>query len=115
MTRITRIGRAAKLLWLAACCGLALFTPVSGGEEVSAADSGDWPQFLGPQRDGICREAVKLIESWPAEGPKEMWRVSGGVGMAGLAIRGDHLCTLVQKEGQQWLIALDPKTGKQKW
>jgi hypothetical protein len=45
----------------------------------------DWQQFLGPQRNGISAE-TGLMEKWPAGGPKEVWRVPGGVGMSGLAI-----------------------------
>src|SRR5215471_18744564 len=66
----------------------------------------DWPQFLGPQRNGISAE-TGVIENWQEGGPKEVWRAKGGVGMAGLAISGGKLATLVQKEGQQWLILLD--------
>jgi len=117
MTRMARMKAAeTKMSWLrAACAGVTLFMAVLANGAVWAADTSEWPQFLGPQRDGISREAVKLLDSWPDEGPKEVWRVSGGVGMAGLAVRRDQLCTLVQIEGQQWLIALDAKTGKQKW
>jgi outer membrane protein assembly factor BamB len=116
MARMLRIGTVARSLsWWATCCGVAVVTVAVSTQRLSAADSPDWPQFLGPQRDGICREAVKLLDSWPADGPKEVWRASGGVGASGLAIRGDQLCTLAQKDGQQWLLALDPKTGKQKW
>jgi outer membrane protein assembly factor BamB len=77
-----------------------------------AAD--DWPQFLGPNRNGVSL-ATDLMETWPAGGPKEVWRVPGGVGMSGIAISGSHLCTLVQRDGQQWLAAHDPATGKQQW
>jgi outer membrane protein assembly factor BamB len=78
----------------------------------SAAD--DWPQFLGPDRTGISRERG-LLDAWPPEGPKEIWRVPGGGGMAGLAINGGWLVTLVQKDAQQWLVALDAKSGKPQW
>ena len=74
----------------------------------------DWPQFLGPNRNGISSE-TGLIDAWPAGGVKEVWRASGGVGMSGLAIQGGRLVTLVQNDGQQWLIALDAKTGQPQW
>jgi outer membrane protein assembly factor BamB len=74
----------------------------------------DWPQFLGPNRNGVSAE-TGLLEAWPQGGPKEVWRVAGGVGMSGLAIAGPRLCTLVQKDGQQFLIGIDVKTGEQKW
>jgi len=80
----------------------------------SVISAADWPQFLGPARNGISSE-TGLMKTWPADGPKEVWRVKGGVGMSGMAISGGKLMTLVQKDGQQWLLALDAKTGKNLW
>jgi len=79
---------------------------------LAAAD--DWPQILGPNRTGISTESG-LLNRWPAGGVKEIWRAAGGVGMSGLAISRDGLVTLVQKDGKQWLIALDAKSGKSRW
>ncbi|MEI8022100.1 MAG: PQQ-binding-like beta-propeller repeat protein, partial [Schlesneria sp.] len=79
-----------------------------------ANDKYDWPQFLGPNRNGISRE-TGLIEKWPAGGPQEVWRVSGGVGMSGLVISRGRVVTLVQKEGEQQLVSLDALTGKTVW
>jgi outer membrane protein assembly factor BamB len=79
-----------------------------------AAKPGDWPQFLGPTRDGISAE-TGLIDEWPAGGWKPLWRKPGGVGMAGLSVSGGRLITLVQKDGQQWAVALDAKTGDRQW
>ena len=75
---------------------------------------GEWPQFLGPQRNGISSE-TGLLNRWPTDGPKQVWRVAGGVGMSGMAISRDRLVTLIQKEGQQWLIALNAQTGEPVW
>ena len=74
----------------------------------------EWPQFLGPDRNGISAE-TGLIDTWPEGGPKEVWRVPGGVGMSGLVIKEGKLLTLVQREGQQWVVAHDSKTGKELW
>ncbi|MCA9081144.1 MAG: PQQ-like beta-propeller repeat protein, partial [Planctomycetaceae bacterium] len=74
----------------------------------------DWPAFLGPQRNGISTE-TGLIDSFPATGPKELWRIPGGVGMSGCAILGDVGCTLVQDDQQQSLLAFDANTGKTLW
>ena len=79
-----------------------------------ANDKHDWPQFLGPNRNGISQE-TGLIDRWPAGGPKEVWRVSGGVGMSGLVISRGRLVTLVQKDGEQQLVSLDALTGKTVW
>ena len=79
-----------------------------------AETKGEWPQFLGPQRNGLSTE-TGLLDRWPTDGPKEIWRVPGGVGMSGLAISRDRVLTLVQREGKQWLIALDAKSGESVW
>ena len=49
----------------------------------TAAD--DWPQWLGPQRDGIWREKG-ILEKFPADGPKVRWKRPVGPGYAGPAV-----------------------------
>ena len=66
----------------------------------------EWPQFLGPQRNGISAE-TGLLKAWPADGPTEVWRSPGGPGMSGLAISRGHVVTLIHREGKQTVIALD--------
>ena len=39
----------------------------------------DWPQFRGPNRDGVSRE-TGLLKQWPAGGPKLLWAVSENLG-----------------------------------
>ncbi|MCA9072933.1 MAG: PQQ-like beta-propeller repeat protein, partial [Planctomycetaceae bacterium] len=73
-----------------------------------------WPQFLGPNRNGISTE-TGLLDTWPDSGPPEVWRTRIGGGMSGVAISEGRLYTLVQKTGQQLAIALDAKTGKSIW
>ncbi|MBC7856878.1 MAG: PQQ-binding-like beta-propeller repeat protein [Pirellulaceae bacterium] len=80
----------------------------------STASAADWPQFLGPARNGISPE-TGLMKAWPKDGPKEVWRVKGGVGMSGIAVSGGKAMTLVQRDSKQWLLALDAKTGKTLW
>ncbi len=81
---------------------------------IANCSAADWPQFLGPARNGISPE-TGLMKKWPADGPKEVWRVKGGVGMSGIAVSGGKALTLLQKDGKQVLLALDAKTGKTLW
>jgi outer membrane protein assembly factor BamB len=74
----------------------------------------EWPQILGPNRNGISAE-TNLLDQWPTDGPQEIWRVRGGVGMSGLAISRGRLITVVQRDGNQTVVALDAKTGKPIW
>lgn len=78
------------------------------------ARADDWPQFLGPQRNGISAESG-LLTDWPTEGPPELWRVPGGEGMSGLAIRDGRLCTLFQDAGRQWVVSHDAQSGERHW
>lgn len=47
---------------------------------------GDWPQFRGPERNNISPE-TGLLRSWPAGGPKVLWKVPVCEGYAGAAIK----------------------------
>jgi hypothetical protein len=77
----------------------------------TSSSAADWPQFLGPDRNGLSAE-TGLLDAWPEGGPKEVWRVKGGIGMAGLAISDGKLFTMVQREGQQKLVVLSADKGE---
>src|SRR4051812_16367277 len=49
------------------------------------ARADDWPQWLGPQRDGVWRE-TGILEKWPAAGPKVRWRLAISEGYSGPAV-----------------------------
>ena len=53
-----------------------------------AAD--DWPQWLGPQRDGVWRE-TGIVEKFPAGGPARIWRVEIGAGYSGPSVVGEKV------------------------
>jgi outer membrane protein assembly factor BamB len=44
----------------------------SGGEPKPAAS--DWPQWRGPNRDGVALNSPKLLDAWPASGPPVLWK-----------------------------------------
>lgn len=47
----------------------------------------DWPEWMGPQRDGVWRE-TGLVKEFPKDGPPVRWRVKVGGGYAGPAVAG---------------------------
>jgi outer membrane protein assembly factor BamB len=96
------------------CAAIVLLASALASPSLIAQERGSWPQFLGPARNGIAAESG-LLDKLPSGGLKELWRVKGGVGMAGLAIADGRAITLVQRDGQQWLVALGAATGKQLW
>jgi outer membrane protein assembly factor BamB len=95
-------------------CALASLASIAAAQPSAVSKQADWPQFLGPNRNGISAE-TGLIDKWPADGPKELWRSAGGVGMSGISINRGRAITLVQHDGQQWLVALDAQSGKPAW
>jgi outer membrane protein assembly factor BamB len=53
----------------------------------TTARADDWPQWLGPQRDGVWRESG-IVEKFPEGGPTIKWRKPVGGGYAGPAVAG---------------------------
>src|SRR6266704_3456978 len=54
----------------------------------------DWPQWRGPQRNGISQE-TGLLKQWPKEGPKLLWQQKNiGNGYSTPAIVGDRIYVL---------------------
>lgn len=99
------------------CCLTTFLVAIAVGAEAgddAATVAGQWPQFLGPERCGISKE-TGLLDAWPDNGPSELWRSPGGVGMSGLAVGQGQVVTLVQRDGRQWLVSLNAKTGKRNW
>src|SRR5437762_9514715 len=76
----------------------------------------DWPQWRGPQRNGISRE-TGLLKEWPKDGPKLLWKVSSaGRGYSTPAVVGDRLY-LLGNEGSdnEFVQALSVKDGHRVW
>ena len=84
-----------------------------GPLELPAAD---WPQWRGPQRNGISAETGLLAE-WPKEGPRLVWQVKDiGSGYSTPSMVGDRLY-LLSNQGldNEFVQALDAKDGKRVW
>jgi len=56
----------------------------------------DWPQWLGPKRDGVWREAG-ILEKFPEGGPKVRWRTPIGSGYSGPAVAGGRVYVMDRK------------------
>ncbi len=75
--------------------------------------AGDWPQFLGPSRDGVSPE--KIADSWPAGGPEELWRFEVGEGFSGPVVAGDRLVIVHRIDDEEVVDCLDASSGKRLW
>jgi outer membrane protein assembly factor BamB len=74
----------------------------------------DWPQHLGPNRDGHSPE-TGLLRTWPKGGPKVLWQREVGTGWAGPAVAGDRLILFHRVRAEEVVECLDPATGKGRW
>src|ERR1700734_2946041 len=54
---------------------------------IMTALAGDWPQFLGPTRDGVYSGA-DIAPAWPSGGPPVVWKKDVGEGFAGPVVWG---------------------------
>jgi len=76
----------------------------------------DWPQWRGPQRDGISQE-TGLLKEWPKEGPKLLWQVDTvGFGYSTPAVAVDRIYLLGNKgKKDEFVEALNAQDGQQIW
>ena len=75
----------------------------------------DWPQFLGPNGNGVSPEKG-LLRAWPAEGPKVLWTVALGPGYGGAAVRDGKVFVLDRQDQKKDVLrGFDLATGKELW
>ncbi|HEV8607991.1 MAG TPA: PQQ-binding-like beta-propeller repeat protein [Tepidisphaeraceae bacterium] len=81
---------------------------------VSPALAADWPQYRGPNHDGLSPE-TNINKSWPAGGPKVLWKIPVGESFGSIAVVGKHAYLMVERNGNELCICLDADTGKEIW
>ncbi len=95
----------------------------------TAVHAEDWPQWMGPQRDNEWRESG-IVEKFPADGPRVLWRAPVAGGYAGPAVAAgrvyvtDYVTTADVKvdnfdrkqfSGTERVICLQETTGQELW
>lgn len=81
----------------------------------SFAHVDDWPQFRGPQRDGVSAE-TGLLKDWPKGGPKLAWSFkNAGLGFSSMAIADGKLYTLGSRGDDEVVLAFDAAKGAELW
>lgn len=76
--------------------------------------AGDWPQFLGPNRNGTTAE-TNLASLWPKDGPPGLWQRKVGQGFSGPVISAGKLIIFHRIGDKETVECLDAKTGKEIW
>src|ERR671931_1357298 len=91
---------------------------------VACAD--DWPQWMGPTRDGRWKE-TGIVQKFPDGGPKKLWSAPVGGGYSGPAVVGDKVFVTDyqategelrnnpgfrnKRQGKERVLCLDARTG----
>ena len=79
------------------------------------ATADDWPQWRGPNRDGISRE-TGLLKQWPEGGPKLRWTVDEiGTGYSSPSIVGGRVFLQTTRDDEEFAMALDEESGSVLW
>jgi len=89
--------------------------PMSG--KPSTTFIGSWSQFRGDQLNAIAKDSPKLARSFPASGPKVLWKIEVGEGYAGAAARNGRAFILDYdfKRRRDTLRCLNVETGEDIW
>jgi outer membrane protein assembly factor BamB len=83
-----------------------------------AARADDWPQWRGPHRDSTWYE-TGILDSFPPEGPKVLWRVPIGTGFSSpCVVQGKVYVTysrVTREAAHENVLCVDAATGKEIW
>jgi outer membrane protein assembly factor BamB len=82
---------------------------------VMSVAANDWPQWLGPNRDGVSAEK-DLLTSWPEGGPALAWKVTNlGGGYSGVAVSKGCIYTMGENAQESFILAMKESDGTLLW
>jgi len=87
---------------------------VIGLSRYGAAEAADWPNFRGPNHNGISNE-TGWSATWPENGPKVLWKKSIGNGFCSIAVSNGRAYTMGNIKDNDILYCFEADTGKQIW
>jgi outer membrane protein assembly factor BamB len=100
------LGMHSKPFWsIALALALAAVLPLR-------AD--DWPNWRGPNHNGISTETGWLAQ-WPADGPPRLWKASVGLGFSSVAVGNGRAYTMGNEKDTDTVFCFDAETGKLVW
>jgi outer membrane protein assembly factor BamB len=74
----------------------------------------DWPQFLGPTRNGVSSE-TGLLQTWGPDGPPVLWEKRVGEGYSSPVVAGERLIIYHRVGNEEMIDCLEPASGKSRW
>ena len=79
-----------------------------------SALAADWPQFLGPTRNGVSTE-TGLTAAWPKKGPPAVWEKDVGEGFSGPVVVGERVILFHRVGDEEVVECLGAADGATKW
>src|SRR5947207_9422972 len=90
---------------------VSLLAALSALAITGATWAADWPQWRGPNRNGITAES-----GWaPTSNPRRVWSAQVGEGFSSVAVVGSRVYTMGNSGGKDWVHCLNAATGKPIW
>ena len=74
----------------------------------------EWPQWRGPNRDGVSGE-VGLLKEWSPNGPKVLWKVPLGEGFSGISVSQGRVYTMFSEGNDEFVVCLNATDGGEIW
>ena len=105
------VWQRRTVVFLAALTLAALPAGFSGTGLLNASD---WPQLLGPNRDGVAVNE-KLHNTWSDSGPKTVWTAPVGDGFAGVAVAANRVVAFVREGNDEIARCYDAASGEVLW
>ena len=84
------------------------------GRRRAACTAADWPQFLGPTRNGVSTE-TGLTATWPKKGPPVVWDKEVGEGYSGPVVVGDRVILFHRVGDEEVVECMNAADGATKW
>jgi len=88
--------------------------PIAPAGEGPAVAASDWPQILGPTRNGHAADQ-RLQGAWPEGGPQRLWKYTLGSGYGGAAVAGNRVIVFHRVGSSERVECVDAASGKQLW
>lgn len=89
--------------------------PVSQSlDEPLLIEEGDWPDFRGPNRDGVVR-GEQIATDWKEHPPRFVWRQRVGPGWSSVSLVAGRLFTEEQRGEKETVVCYDARDGHEVW
>lgn len=82
--------------------------------QAASAAGVDWYRWRGPDLNGISKETGWTV-TWPAEGPKRLWKGSVGIGFSSITVANGRAYTIGNTNDKETVFCFDAGTGATVW